>query len=200
MKIYSVVTLMIGVFVFTAMNRGSSHLLDKSQDKRESTIMYTLMGIVDYLHFKPKEVDNTLSKEIWKDYINQIDPAKRFFIQSEINSLKVHEGLIDNEIDRFEFGFFDKVEEFYIKSVDRSERIFEELIDGDFDLSISENYEIDGEKMPFAKDELELRDNWRKFLKYNIVSKVDAYMDNQALVDSLTSDQLIEKAKLTTRD
>lgn len=193
MKIFKILVVIFVSGFFLTMTTFQS-ALDQEVDKREGTILYSIMGILDYLHFDPKKVDDDFSKKLWANYIEELDGGKRFFTQKDINALKKYELDIDNEIDAFSFDFFDKTDELFVQSIDRAERTIQTLLQTDLDLKTSESFELDSKKRVFPKDEIALIDSWRQFLKYSMVAKIDAYMDDVALADSLSLDEMQIKA------
>ncbi|MDA9774496.1 carboxy terminal-processing peptidase [Saprospiraceae bacterium] len=197
-----VISIVIAVFVslfLMSSYADTDKLLSQSIDKRESTIIYSLMGIVDYLHFKPKKINDKFSAKVFNEYLDRVDGAKRFLIQEEIEALKQYEKEIDNDIDRFGFSFFDLSVDLMDQSVDRAEELYNEIINTDFTLDINEEYETDGEKKMYAKNVEALKDDWRKALKFNIVSRIASYEDDDEL-KLLSSDDKYIKAKGQVKD
>lgn len=194
MRVIAAIALLSMSVFFLSTHSSDKAILDESVDRRESTILYSLMGIIDYLHFKPKKVNDSFSKEVVKDYLENIDGAKRFLIQEEVDLLLQYNKEIDDEIDRFSFNFFDISVDLMDKSIDRAEQLYKSVMQDDFDLNVNERFEMEGKKKAYAQSEEELEDEWRKFLKYNILSKMESYIDDEKMQD-LTEAEKYSKAK-----
>ena len=128
-----------------------SPFMDESNtyDERESTILYTLMGITDYLHYSPKDIDDKLSMAIYDDYIEVMDGAKRFILQSEIDQLSVYKRDLDNQIQAFDFEFFDKSEQLLLTSIKRAESIYKSVIEKEFSVDSPGMYDTEGKNKSF---------------------------------------------------
>ena len=49
-------------------------------------------------HYSPVEINDDFSKKVYKKYLDNIDPTKRFFIQSDIDEFSKYETSIDDMI------------------------------------------------------------------------------------------------------
>jgi len=165
-----------------------------SADQREGTILYALMGVTDYLHFSPKAIDDELSVEIFDDYIKLLDESKRFFLQSEIDRLKQYKKEIDNQINDFDFEFFEVSEEMTIDAIARAKVIYEAIIEKEIPQGEG-TYETDGNKKVFAGSLDELYVEWEQLIQYTIVGKMYDYDD-----DETTSEELRKKATMKTKE
>ncbi len=143
--------------------------------KREMVIIDAVVHFIKMAHFQPKEIDDEFSKEAFSNYIKSLDPAKRFFTQKEVDQLKVYELQYDDQILQKKFDFFDQSVVLIDQSFKDAKLIYDELIAADYDFSQQEEVELDYDKKSFAKDQSELREYWRKALKYEVLTR---YYDN----------------------
>ena len=147
--------------------------------EKESMIMHALLSVMDQVHFDPTEMDDKFSSKAFDLYLDAIDPYKRFLTQEEVDQLKVYKTQIDDQAKNRTLEFFDLSVGLIDNADKRAKDIYESLIDQEFDLSIDETIELDGDKKGHAKNDTELKDLWRKYLKYEIVSKVNAKIKSQ---------------------
>lgn len=147
--------------------------------EKESMIMHALLSVMDQVHFDPTEMDDNFSTKAFDLYLDAIDPYKRFLTQEEVDQLKVYQTEIDDQAKNRTLEFFDLSATLIDNADKRAKTIYQELIDQEFDLSIEETIELDGDKKGHAKDEVELKDLWRKYLKYEIVGKVNSKLKSQ---------------------
>ncbi len=152
---------------------------DEVNPDKEKLVLGTLLAVMDQVHFKPPNLNDDFSKKAFKKYLNDLDGTKWFFTQEEVDQLKAFELEIDDQAEAGDLAFFDLSVTLLDKAIARSERIYREYIDYDFDFDLTEELELDGEKKPFPKDEAEQKEYWRKYLKYQIVSKLDEKLDAQ---------------------
>jgi carboxyl-terminal processing protease len=149
-------------------------------EEREAVILHGVLNFIKQAHVNPKPIDDDFSKAVFKMYLERIDNGKRFFIQEDINKLAVDETNIDNQVNARNLEFFDVSLDLLDNAVARGERIFTDLITNhEFDFEKSEIIELDNDKKLWSKDEKELKDGWRMYLKYDIVQKYDRKKSKQ---------------------
>lgn len=149
-------------------------------EERETLILHGVITFINQAHVNPKPIDDDFSKEVFDTYLKRIDGGKRFLIQDDIEKLKAHELDLDDQTNRRTLEFFDVSLELLDAGVARSEIIFNDVIDNHkFEFDKNESIELESDKKAFARDEQELRDYWRKYLKYDIVQKFTRKKENQ---------------------
>ncbi|NNK89390.1 MAG: hypothetical protein HKO89_02170, partial [Saprospiraceae bacterium] len=75
--------------------------------QKESLILNAVINYLDVLHFKPKSIDDDFSSQAFDEFIESVDPGKRFLIQSEIDQLSIYKDKIDDNVRNRSFEFFD---------------------------------------------------------------------------------------------
>lgn len=165
-------TLLIGILAGVLAIGAFSPFDEVAYEEREALILHGVLTFIKQVHVNPKPIDDDFSKEVFKSYLKRIDSGKRFLIQEDIDKLQIHKLDLDDQSNRRTLEFFDVSLEMIESGVERSEAIFNDIIDNhDFDFDKKEFIELDSDKKEFAQDEKELRDYWRKYLKYDIVQK-----------------------------
>lgn len=176
---------------------------DPINPDKEKLVMETLLAVMDQVHFKPQDLNDDFSKKAFKKYLNDLDGTKWFFTQEEVDQLKQYELKMDDEANAGTLEFFDLSVKLLDNAIARSERIYNEYIDYEFDFDKKETLELDSDKKPFPKDEAEQKEYWRKYLKYQIVSKLDEKLDAQEKVeeaDKKTNAELIADSQKETKE
>lgn len=163
----------LGIFVFGAFDSSKD-----SKDK-EALILHAVLNFLDALHFEPKTIDDDFSKEVYSNYLDYIDPAKRLIIQPELEQLKLYEVEIDDQIRERSFEFFNLSIGIIDNAYDRAESFFNDIIDQPFDFNKEEEIELDYEKRVASPDEATLKEEWRKFLKYETLRRLRADLKKQ---------------------
>lgn len=139
--------------------------------QKESVLLQTLLQGLDQLHYNPRSLDDAFSEDLYKLYLDRIDGGKRFLLQSEVDQLKPFEKLLDEQLKAGNISFFDKTNEMLDLGVKRSEKIYQEILSQPFVFNIQESFETDAEKRKFPANESELRELWRKMLKYETMTR-----------------------------
>ena len=79
----------------------------KSADPEKDKMLLEIMAFVlEKAHYKPVAIDDNFSKGVYKDYIEALDPSKRYFLQSDIDEFSKYETLLDDEFLNKNLTFF----------------------------------------------------------------------------------------------
>lgn len=139
---------------------------------KEAELIELLMFVLENGHYAPIELNDSISQDIYKNFIEIVDPNKRFFLQSDIDDFKMYETLIDNELYRRRFDFFDLVYERSQQRAKEVEEIYQEVLSKPFDYTIDEEIETDSEKIGYAKNKEELKERWRQQMKFSVLVSI----------------------------
>ena len=146
---------------------------------KEDAIDRLLIQSLNGYHFNPLTINDEFSEKVFKQNIKYLDYTKKFLIQSDVNLLKQYEHSIDDDINNGNFTFFEKSIEIIDKRIAESENYYKVILSKPFDFSTNESMEQDEEKINFAKDTNELKEYWRKTLKYQTLARVVEMKDQQ---------------------
>ena len=146
--------------------------------EKDKLLLELLTFVIEKGHYNPAAIDDSFSKGIYKDYIQALDPSKRFFLQSDIDEFSKFETELDDELINKDLTFFDLTYERLIKRMEESKKYYKEILSKPFDYQTDENFNTDYEKLPYAKNTEELIDKWRKQIKLSTLSSL---VDKQKL-------------------
>lgn len=200
MKIKLLITLALAASVAVI-----AAVFPKANKDKESLTLQVLMAVLERLHFSPQEIDDSLSQEIYKEYLDGMDRSKRFLLSSEVDQLKVYQNSIDEQINASSFEFFDLSNTLMENGIARSQKIYESLIDEEISLTSENSLELDGEKTSFAKNEEELTARWRDYLTFQVVTRYETYLSDRKKSDDpkdkeKSDEELLTKAKKNTKE
>ncbi len=135
-----------------------------------------LIGLVRYAlkqgHYEPHLIDDEFSEKVFTDFIDALDPYKRFFIQSDIEEFSVYRNLIDDQIKSEDLTFYNVVMDRFDQRVLESQNFYREVLQKPFDFNKDDNFDIDYDKKEYAATEAELIKNWQKQLKVSTLSRL----------------------------
>lgn len=151
----------------------------KDHDRnRASLLAYMLKEHLGIHNFGHKKIDNAFSKNAFKLYLRQLDPQKRFLLQSDVKKLRAYSNRIDDEIQSGMIELPEVGAKVLAPRILKVETMIKELLSGDFDFARNEMIETDVDKLDFCKTERELRDRWRKILKYEVLNHYLVLLDD----------------------
>ena len=148
-------------------------------EEKDNLLLQTLLGGIQQLHFSPNEVDNDFSKQVFDLYLERLDSGRRWLTASELEMLKAYEMQIDDAVTNPNYEFFEKSVQLKKAGLARAEGYYKEILKAPFDFSKTEEIELDGDKKAFAKDEAQLKEYWRKSLKYDVMTRLATKLDQQ---------------------
>ena len=122
-------------------------------------------------HYSHHQLDDKLSREAFALFLKQIDPRKRFFLAADIAALEPYADKIDDELTNGAIELPVATARRFRARVAAVRRMVDELMDSDFDFDRAESLETDPEKRSFCATEADLRDRWRKILKYDLANR-----------------------------
>jgi len=161
-----VVILSVTLFAFK-INESKS--VDPEKDK---LLLELLTFVIEKGHYNPATIDDTFSKGVFKEYIQALDPSKRFFLQSDITEFSNFELQLDNQLLDKDLTFFNLTYDRLMKRMGESKLIYKQILSKPIDYSIDESFNTDYDKEPYAKNSKEFFDKWRKQIKLSTLSSL----------------------------
>jgi carboxyl-terminal processing protease len=145
--------------------------VDANPDK-DKLLLELLTFVLEKGHYSPATIDDAFSKGVYKDYVQALDPSKRFFLQSDIDDFSAYETELDDQLINKELTFFNLTYDRLMKRMEESKDIYKEIMEVPFDYSVDESFNTDYEKAPYAKNIVELTERWRKQIKLSALSSL----------------------------
>ena len=147
---------------------------NRTSDSKEQMLLTAIGTILEQKHYSPKPIDDNFSKQVFKKYLEAINPDKNIFLQSDIDYLKKYELTLDDEIHGAPLNFYPDASSIYLKRVDEVMQLYKQILSQPFDFTTKENINLDDDKASFPADENARKESWRKRLKY---LTLDQYTD-----------------------
>ena len=83
---------------------------------------------------------------------------------------------IDDQTLKGSYEFFDYSIEVLEKRITLTEGFFTEILSKPFNFDLKEDVEF-GDEIPYLETEEQLKDRWRKYLKYNVLTRLHSNME-----------------------
>ena len=154
-------------------------LSDTNYSQKEQITLKSIKKHLDQLHYNPPNLDSNYSSLIYDNYIKRLDPGRRILTQKDLNAWEQYRGTLSDEIKKYTFHFFDISYATWQRRLSESKEIFSEVSKEIPDFGRDEYLEMDGEKRPFAEDAEGLKNAWCKYIKYDMLKRVDNMLDQQ---------------------
>lgn len=168
----------------------------ETDPEKDKLLLELLTFVIQKGHYNPANIDDAFSKGIYKDYIEALDPSKRFFLQSDIDEFSKFETQLDDQVLNKDLTFFNLTYDRLMKRMEESKKIYKAVLSQPFDYDADESFNTDYEKAPYPKDVKELTDKWRKQIKLSTLSS----LTDRLKIQENKSKGIVEKEAEDTSD
>jgi carboxyl-terminal processing protease len=153
-----------------------------SNPDKDKLLIQVITFVLEQGHFDPIVLDDAFSAELFKDYLEIIDPVKRYFYESDYKDFEKFKLTIDDQLKATDITFFNIVHERMIKRIEEVKGIYKEVLSEPFDYSMDETFNTDYEYTGFVKNRKEMKERWRQQLKFSTLSNFDDLMEQEAMM------------------
>ena len=157
----------------------------KNDDEKMSTIMVSVKNTLSYLHYSPKTINDAYSKDVYKHYFEMVDSSKRYFLQSDMDEFAKHETKLDDYLNQGDLAFYKLTVDRLYQRVDQIDKITQDILSKPINLNEDETLILEPKIKKNAKNQAELSQEWKKYIKYNILQEME----------SLTAKEELQKEK-----
>ncbi|CAM2066371.1 Carboxy terminal-processing peptidase [Sulfidibacter corallicola] len=122
-------------------------------------------------HYSGLNLDDDLSKRVFKEYLESLDYNRMFFLESDIQQFRAWETQFDDQLRMVPanvstaFLIYNR----FRQRVDERVENINELLDQEFDFTKVEGYVLRRHEQPWAKSKDELNQIWRRRLKEDLI-------------------------------
>ncbi len=167
---YALFVMLIAVASCSFTNNAPDNFENDDKDK---LLLDLITYVLEKIHYDPIAINDDFSVGVFEDFIEIIDPTKRFFIQKDIEEFEKYKYQIDEQVKNTDIVFFNIVYERLMQRMDEAKDIYGEVLDTPFDYNLQENINVDYKELPYAASKKELKERWRKQLKYITMGTYD---------------------------
>lgn len=157
----------------------SSFTLYQYTFSRYQILMGILLDGLSQAHYHPVKIDDAFSEKVYTLYMKRLDYGKKFLLQSDVDQLSKYRREIDDQVNNGNFDFYKLSVELYNKRIKEKQEWYKEILSKPMNYQVDEDYETDGEKANYCKSEEELKKEWKKMLKYQVISRIDEALNKQ---------------------
>ena len=172
-----------------------------SDPNKEKLLIEVVKYVVEKGHYSSLDINDEISKKIYDTYIEQLDAQKRFFLQSDIRQFEKYKYKLDDQLKDQDLSFFNLVYETSRLRINEVKDYYYEIMNNNFDFSSNEDIDLDFENKSFARTRNEIKNRWRKQLKYSTLDIISLKLgDSIKVIDENTRDESMLLIKKNTDD
>lgn len=150
----------------------------ENDDEKDKIVIRNTRNTLSYLHYKPAQIDDKFSENVFNKFIENLDPSKRFLLQSDYESFAKDKYNLDDYFKNEDLKFYNRsIDTIYVR-INEAEKYALDILEKPFDFNKKEELILDPKNQPYAKTKAEAKDLWRKYLKYNVLLEINSMQDD----------------------
>jgi len=161
--------------VFVAVASCSFTTKEFDGNDKDKVLLDLITYVLQKGHYSPADINDEFSTEVYKDFINGLDPLKRYFLASDIEEFSKYKTEIDDQIKSKDLTFFNLVYNRLQKRMEDVKKIYPEVLSKPFDYTKDESINVDYDEIDYVSSLEGLKERWRQQLKFSTIS---TYYDN----------------------
>ncbi len=161
---------------------------------KNQLLLEMLMSALDQAHYSPLKIDDEFSEKAFTLYLKRLDTNKKFLLKEDVDALAQYKQRIDDEIQNGNLDFYNLSVKLIAQRIKEKENWSKEILSKPLDYSVDEEYQTDGEKTSYANTISELKMEWTKMLKYQVLTRLDEALTNQEKAKEKKDTVFIEKS------
>ncbi|MDD4819956.1 MAG: S41 family peptidase, partial [Flavobacteriales bacterium] len=155
-----------------------------SKPEKDEFLLQLMTYMLSQWHYSPKAIDDSLSVAVYDGYTSTLDFGKRYFTQADMDILGKYRLDIDNQIQNGDLTFFHTSTSIFKGRMKEISTALDSILAKPMDFSVKENFNTEEKTFPATK--AQMIDRWRKYFKYNVLTRV--YADLQIEKDKAAKD------------
>jgi carboxyl-terminal processing protease len=166
-------TLLAFLLLFSSSRIIANEAIEKNQDpEKDKVLIFVLKNILSRGHYVAKDMNDSFSEHVFNTFIEGLDPSKRYFTQEDMKEFSKYKYQIDNQLLNEDLSFYTLVYNCFLERIKKAKNYYVEILENPFDYTINETIDLNYEKVPFAKNNNQLMDYWRKQLMLQTLDKI----------------------------
>ena len=157
---------------FNSFSWNTSKIDSNNDPEKDKVLVYVLKNILTRGHFVVKDMNDDFSEFVYQNFIDGLDGSKRYFTQKDIKEFSQYKYQIDNQLLQDDLTFYNLVYGRFLEKIKNAKSYYGELLAQPFNFKKKETIDLDYKNVPFAKNNNELIDYWRKQLKLQTLSRI----------------------------
>lgn len=136
-------------------------------------------------HYRFRSFSEELSARTFQKYFQMLDPGKNYFLAADIEKYRAFEKTLPVQLARLDCAFIDEIFELFKTRVNEANVFIEDGLKTAFDFAKEESIETDRKKIAWANNTDELKNRWRKQLKFFALGLKDTEPKREVVVEKL---------------
>jgi len=146
---------------------------------KDEVVEDMLLQNLNSSHYNPQVFNDTFSAHVYSLYLKRMDYNKKILLKEDVDKLNKYKYQLDDLIKKNSLEFFNLSLDILTKRTKEDQQYYRDLLAKPFDFTKDENVELNPDKFSYAANTSELKEAWRKYLKYQVLFRVNDMMNEQ---------------------
>ena len=142
---YALIVLLVAVASCSFTNKSFEN------DDKDKLLLDLITYVLEKGHYEPKDIDDDFSVSVFEDFIDVLDPTKRYFLEGDIQEFEKYKFQIDDQIKNTDITFFNLVYDRLMERMNDAKAIYQEVLEEPFDYNVEESINIKYDEELFAE-------------------------------------------------
>ncbi|SFI28797.1 carboxy terminal-processing peptidase [Halpernia frigidisoli] len=151
----------------------------KDDDQKMSTIMVSVKNTLSYLHYSPKPFNDAFSQDVYKQYFDMVDPAKRYFLASDMKEFSQYNTKLDDFLTNGDLTFYKATVDRLYQRVDEIDLMTQDIFKKPINLDENDSLIIEPKDKLNPENKEAQYNEWKKYIKYNILQEMATYTSKE---------------------
>ena len=167
---------------------------------QNAIIQQTVMAIIEAGHYSPQTIDDSFSNKVFNKTIEGFDYDKKIFLKEDYDALAKYRYEIDDQIKSGSTLFFDKLNQIFVMRIGQVENYYKDILKNPIAFTADEKIQLDGKKLSYPKDTIELKQRWEQLTKYRVLARFsDLKKDEEKKAKDSTNYKMLSDVELDTK-
>ena len=164
---------LLAIFLLTADHAG---IADNGPGPNERNISRIVAQLLQQLHISHRPVDDVVSVRAFQLFAEALDHRKLYFTQSDMDEFSANVSQMDDMVLRGDVEPAFAMHRRLVTRMEERQDLIEQLLGAGFDFSVDEDIVVDPDVTTYAASVQEIRDRWRRELKWQYLLQSTARM------------------------
>jgi carboxyl-terminal processing protease len=137
--------------------------------KQDPLVVRLVCTFLKQGHLSRPEIGDDLSKRLFHRFLKDLDSGKLYFLKSDIDEFSKSQDQLADMLLKGDISFAYKVYERYVQRIGERQKLIQELLKENQDFTVKEYLDTDFDSLDYAQTTDELRDRWRKRIKFDLL-------------------------------
>lgn len=146
---------------------------------KEQVLVGAMVQGLSQAHYQPERLDDSFSRRVYELMLKRLDYRRKFLLQADVAQLANYQLDIDDQTKRGTHEFLDLSTRLMAERTQQVQALVHELLAQPFTFEAAETLQTDYQRLAFPASAADQREQWRKQLKYEVLARVAAQLDEQ---------------------